>query len=62
MISIYIQSIFNNLIKTTYFIIKIHIINNFKINIFININIMMSKEMLINLNVKIFILIKCQRL
>ena len=38
---------------------KIHIINNFKINIFIDINIITSKEMLINLNIKVFILAKC---
>ena len=37
---------------------EIHIINNLKINIFININIITLKKMLINLNVKIFILIK----
>ena len=36
--------------------------NNLKINIFIDINIITSKEMLINLNVKILILIKCQEL
>ena len=57
--SIYVQNTFNNLIKTTCFIMKIHIINNFKINIFIDINIITSKEMLINLNIKVFILAKC---
>ena len=39
MIIIYINDIINNAIKTTYFIIKIYFINNFKINIFFEINI-----------------------
>ena len=41
---------------------KVHIMNNFKINIFINIDIMTSKKIIVNLNVKVFILIKCQEL
>ena len=61
-ISIYIQNTFDNLTKTIYFIIKVYIINNLKINIFIDINIITSKEMLLNLNVKVFTLIKCQKL
>ena len=59
---IYVRNIFDNLIKKTCFIIKIHIVNNLKINIFIDINIITSKEMFINLNVKVFILIKYQGL
>ena len=62
MISIYVRDTFNNLTKTIYFIIKIHIINDFKINIFIDINTITSKGIFINLNVKILILIKCQGL
>ena len=61
-ISIYIRNTFNNLIKTIYFIIKIYIINNFKINILIDINIITSKKMLMNLNTKILILTKYQEL
>ena len=38
-IKIYIKDIINNVIKIIYFIIKIHVINNFKINIIINMNI-----------------------
>ena len=58
-ISIYVRDIFDDLIKTIYLIMKIYIINDFKINIFIDIDIVTLKEMFMNLNVKIFILIKC---
>ena len=58
-ISIYVRNILNDLIRTIYFIIKVYIINNFKVNIFIDIDIITSKEMFINLNVKVFILTKC---
>ena len=61
-ILIYIRNILNNLTKTIYFIMKSYIINNLKINLLIDINIITLKEMLINLNVKIFILTKCQKL
>ena len=61
-ISIYVRNTLNDLIRTIYFIIKIHIMNDLKINIFIDINIITSKEMLMNLNAKILILIKYQKL
>ena len=51
--SIYVRNIFNDLIKTICFIMKIHIMNDFKMNILIDINIITSKKMLVNLNVKI---------
>ena len=56
---IYVRNIFDDLIKTIYFIIKVYIINDFKINIFIDIDIMTLKEIFMNLNVKVFILTKC---
>ena len=58
-ISIYVRNTFDDLIKTACFIMKVHIVNDFKVNIFIDIDIMTSKEMFMNLNIKVFILIKC---
>ena len=54
-ITIYIRGIFNEQLKIIYLIIKIYIINNFKINIFINIDILIFKKIIINLNIKILI-------
>ena len=39
MIIIYINDVINNIIKTTYFTIKIYFINDFKINILFETNI-----------------------
>ena len=40
MIIIYIKKIINDIKKSVYFTMKVYIINDFKINIFIDINIM----------------------
>ena len=58
-ISIYVRNTLDDLARTACFIIKIHIVNNLKINIFIDINIMTLKGMFMDLNIKVFILIKC---
>ena len=53
MITIYIKKIINDKKKNAYLTIKIHVINNFKINIFINTNIITSQKMIINLKTRI---------
>ena len=42
MIIVYVNDIINNIIKTTCFTMKIHLINDFKVNILFETNIMMS--------------------
>ena len=62
MMTAYVNEIINNIIKTTYFTMEIHFINDFKINILFETNIITSQKMTMNLKTRILKLGKCQKL
>ena len=62
MMIVYVNNIINNIIKTVCFTIKIYLINDFKINILFETNIMTSQKMIMNLKARIVKFKKCQRL
>ena len=62
MIIVYINDVINNIIKTIYFMIKTHLINDLKINILFETNIITFQIMIMNLKTRIIKLGKCQEL
>ena len=59
MMIVYINDIINDIIKTAYFTMKIHLINDFKINILFETNIITFQEMTMDLEIRILKLGKC---
>ena len=61
-ITIYVNELIKRIIKIVYLIIKFYIVNNFKINIFINIDIMIFQKIFVNFQIKVYKFEKCQKL
>ena len=62
MMIVYINDVINNIIKTVYFTMKMHLVNNLKVNILLETNIITFQKMTMNLETRIFKLEKCQKL
>ena len=60
--NIYIHSIINDELACAHIIKELHIINNLKVNIFLRINVLMSKQMIINLSASCVIIKSCDNL
>ena len=58
---VYINDVINSITKTVYFTMKMHLINDFKINIFLETNIITPQKITMNLKTRIVKLEKCQR-
>ena len=58
-IIIYVNDVINNIIKTIYFTMKMHFINDLKINIFLKTNIITFQNIIVNLKIRIVKLDKC---
>ena len=56
---VYVNDIINNIIKTIFFTMKIHLINDLKINILFETNIITSQKMIMNLKIRIIKFEKC---
>ena len=61
-ITIYVDELIKKIIKIICLIIKLYIVNNFKINIFIDIDIITFQNIFINFQIKIYKFEKCQKL
>ena len=62
MVIVYVNDVINDITRITCFTMKMHLINDLKINILLETNIMTSQEMTMNLKTRIVKLGKCQRL
>ena len=62
MIIVYINDIINDIIRIIYFTIKIHFMNDFKVNILLKSNIITFQKTIMNLKTRIIKFEKCQRL
>ena len=62
MMTAYVNDVINNITKTVCFTIKIYLINDFKINILFEMNIITFQEMIMNLKIRIIKVGKCQKL
>ena len=62
MMTVYVNDVINDIIRIIYFTMKIHFMNDLKINIFFETNIMTSQEITMNLKTRIIKLEKCQEL
>ena len=62
MIIVYVNDVINNIIKTIYFTMKMHFVNDFKVNILFETNIITSQRMTMNLKIRIIKFEKCQKL
>ena len=58
----YVNEIINNITKIICFTMEIHFVNDLKINIFLETNIITSQKMIMNLKTRILKLGKCQKL
>ena len=58
----YINEIINNIIKTIYFTMKIYLVNDLKVNILFETNIITFQEMTMDLEARILKFGKCQKL
>ena len=58
-IIIYVNDVINDIIKTIYFTMKIYLINDFKINIFLETNIITFQDIIVNLKTRIIKFDKC---
>ena len=62
MMIVYVNDVINDIIKTICFTMKIHFINDLKVNILLETNIITSQKMIMNLEIHIIKLEKCQEL